>query len=244
MEILPIVTGLMIPPKDDLCEKIARADVVLQEYDVVAVSSKVVAIDEGRCTKKSESVGREVLAKREADAFIERAESPGGHTLITRMGSAFVGFSGVDPLGEYYVLWPSEPQKSAERLLSWLKKQYGISHLGLVITDSHSVPLRRGVIGFAIAWAGFQPLVDSGKTEDFFGGVTTGTTINLPDSLAAAANLVMGEGNEQTPLAIIRGAPYIQNPLPPRRGKEGAFEVLPEEDIYAPFFKQAPWKSY
>ncbi len=202
----------------------------------------MVAIDEGRCIKKNESGGREALAKREADAFIERTESTGGRTLITRMGSALVGFSGVDPLGEYYVLWPSEPQKSAERLLLWLKKHYSISHLGLIITDSHSVPLRRGVVGFAIAWAGFLPLVDSGKTEDFFGGITTGTTINLPDALAAAANLVMGEGNEQTPLAIIRGVPHLKNPLTPRPGKEGSFEVLPEEDIYAPLFSHAPWK--
>lgn len=243
MEILPIHLDVLAPPRADLFGAIRRSACAPQTYDVVAISSKAVAIDEGRCVRKKDVASREWLAKREADAYIERTESPGRHTLITRMGSAFVGFAGVDPLGDYYVLWPENPMQSAVRLLEWFKKTYGIEHLGIIITDSHSLPLRRGVVGFAVAWAGFPPLIDSGKTIDFFGGVTTGTTINLPDALAAAANLAMGEGNEQTPLAIIRGVSCLKHALPPRKGKEGEFEVPLEEDMYAPCIRYAPWKQ-
>lgn len=242
MHSIPITTKILQPPKDDLCVHLAQAVYTLREYDVIAISSKVVAIDEGRCIKKHDIESREVLAKREADAYIERSEVPGRRTLITRLGSALVGFSGVDPLGEYYILWPKDPQASARRLLAWFQKTSGIPNLGLIITDSHSMPLRRGTLGFAIGWAGFAPLVDSGKIKDFFGTASGGTLINLPDALAAAANLVMGEGNEQTPMAIIRDVPYLCAPTPPRTGKEGAFEVSLTEDIYAPLFSHAPWR--
>ena len=57
--------------------------------------------------------------------------------------------------------------------------------------------------------------------------------------LAAAAALAMGEANELTPLAVIRGVPYLDNPKP----SPDSFEVPLEKDLYAPFLKNKNWRK-
>jgi F420-0:gamma-glutamyl ligase len=141
----------------------------------------------------------------------------------------------------HYILWPHDPQKTAAELLEWFKKEFDITTLYLVITDSRSVMLRRGAMGCAIAWAGFEPLYYHAKEKDVFGKeVGDPYTTNLPDSIAAAAVLVMGEVAEQTPLAIVRGVPYLG-----RQNKSLGFtyELTVDEDIYAPFLKNVPWEE-
>lgn len=238
MEITPFKIGILVPPKDDLLSKIKDSELSLEEGDVIAVSSKVVSIWQGRCVLKSERT-KDDLTKEEAEMYLEREATPGSAVMHTITDGMLIPSSGIDPFGDYYVLWPREPQKTAEELLQWFKKTYGVQKLFLVITDSRSLPLRQGVTGFAVAWAGFEPLFDNRNRKDLLGNESGGSQVNLPDSLAAAAVLAMGEANEQTPLARIRNAPYLSEQKP----SDEPFEIPMDKDIFAPFLKNVSWKS-
>ena len=88
-----------------------------------------------------------------------------------------------------------------------LLEKYKIKKLGVLITDSRTMPLRMGVSGVALGYAGFYGIRNYVGTKDIFGRDFKFSRTNIADSLAATAVLVMGEGNEQQPLAIIEKAP-------------------------------------
>lgn len=242
MELTPIKIDTLIPPKDDLLSKVRASSLTLEEHDVIVISSKVVAIGEGRCIPK-EGTDIDALIQRESDQYLSRAETPGGYVMHTITNDILIPNAGIDPLGEYYVLWPEDPRKSAESLLAWFKETYEKEHLYLVLTDSRSVFLRRGVIGMAIAWAGFQPVYDNRMRLDMAGAPTSGSQTNLPDALAAAAVLVMGEANEGTPLVRIRNAPYVSASQEKKKEEGSSFTFPMEEDIFAPFMQNLPWQQ-
>ena len=77
----------------------------------------------------------------------------------------------------------------------------------MVITDSRSLPLRLGITGLALGYAGFQGLKDYRGTLDIFYRPFKFSRVNIADSLATAAILCMGEGSERQPLALIKDAP-------------------------------------
>jgi F420-0:gamma-glutamyl ligase len=241
MEVTPFKIDILKPPQDDLLSKIKSSSLTLQNGDVVAISSKVVAIHQGRCVPRGE-VDRDQLIKDESQFYLDRSETPGEFVMHTIINNTFIPNSGMDPFADYYVLWPEEPKQAAEDLLSWFKQEYKLEKLYLVLTDSHSVFLRRGVVGMAIAWAGFEPLYDNRLTNDLLGHKTRGSQTNLPDSLAASAVLVMGEANEQTPIVRIRNAPYVGEDRVARTDVFNSYEIKMEEDIFAPFMKVG-WKK-
>ncbi len=242
MEIESFKVETLLPPKDDLLAKIRASALTLNEHDVVAISSKVVAIGEGSVIPM-EGVVQDELIAQESDQYLERRETPGGFVMHTLKNGTLIPNAGIDPFAGHYVLWPRDPQNSADELLAWFKTEYGIEHLYLVITDSRSVVLRRGVVGIAIAWAGFEPIYDNRMRTDLLGNPSNGSQTNIPDALAAAAVYVMGEANEGTPLVRIRNAPYVQKTQTGRKKEFNTYTFSIEEDIFAPFLSRAPWKQ-
>lgn len=241
MEITPFKIEVLKPPKDDLLSKIKSSSLTLQEGDVIALSSKVVAIHQGRCVPYDRE-HKDELIKKEADLYLERDQVPGGWVMHTIKDGIFMPSSGIDPFAGYYVLWPEKLKQTADELLTWFKNEYRVSKLYFVMTDSRSVMLRRGVVGIAIAWAGFDPLFDNRVTTDLLGHASGGSQTNLPDSIAAAAVLAMGEQNEQTPLVRLRNVPYVGTKYEAHKDSATTFEVSMDEDIHAPFLKQN-WKK-
>ncbi len=239
MEVVSFTLEVLKPPKDDLLSKIKSSSLFLQEHDVVAISSKVVSIWQGRCILKTEK-SKDELTQQEAERYLERSETPGGAVMHTITNGVLIPSAGIDPFGDYYILWPEKPKETAEKLLEWFKETYRVKNLYLVITDSRSHPLRQGVVGFALSWAGFEPLFDNRNRKDLLGNESGGSQVNLPDSLAAAAVLAMGEANEQTPLVRMRDVPYIKDA---HKKNSEPFEISPEQDIFAPFLKNVPWKT-
>jgi F420-0:gamma-glutamyl ligase len=234
MEIISHRLDLLTPPRDDLLSKIKASALALKERDCIALASKVVAIHQGRCVAR-DPAKKDELVKQEADWYLDE---PAVHGVIhTIKNGTLIANAGIDPMGGYHILWPEKPKETAEELLSWFKQEYGIQELFLIIVDSRSVMLRQGAIGIALGWAGFSPLYDNRKRKDLFGFDTGGTQTDLPDALAAAAALQMGEANEQTPLAVIRNVPFLPNQKP----SPDAFEIAREDDIYAPLLK-GNWK--
>ena len=54
--------------------------------------------------------------------------------------------------------------------------------------------------------AGFQPIKDERGKQDLFGNPMAVTQVGVADSLAVCAQVVMGERDEATPFAVVRGA--------------------------------------
>lgn len=239
MQVTAIKTRIFLPPKDDLWDLLSTIK-SLKENSVVAVTSKVVSIGEGRCIPVQNTTKDEV-AIQEADLYLPRESSPGGWILHTIKNNMLVASSGVDESNgaEYLILWPKDPLLSAKRIRSFLRKKFNVKNLGIIITDSRLVPLRRGVVGIAIAYFGFNPIKDYRGTSDLFGRKFIMETSNLPDSLASAAVLVMGEGAESQPLAVISGIPNIEFTTK----TDNSLEIAEAEDMFYPFLSSVRWKK-
>lgn len=239
MELIPIRVRALRAPKDDLLAALARSRLSLREGDVVAISSKVVSIDEGRAVPV-EGTDRDALIEREAELFIRFPDNPHKKIFTVNQGG-LASSAGIDQSNGngHYILYPKDPFKSAKRLRACLMKNYKVRTLGVIITDSTSMPLRRGAVGFALAWDGFVPLKDYRKTKDLFGRAFRAEVANIADGLAAAAVVAMGEGNEGTPVVTIRGANVT---FGNRKTKEPLI-TAPEDDMYAPLLFRRPWRK-
>lgn len=245
MLIETVKTRILHPPKDDLLEAIANSDLKVRERDIIAVTSKVVAIWQGRCILQEKVADKDTLIKQEAELYLDRKNVPGNHVIFTIKANLLVPSSGIDASNAagYYILWPEKVMETARDLLAWFKKLYRVQELGVIITDSHSTPFRRGIVGIALGWAGFDPLYDYRQTVDLFGRMLKISQSNVADALATATVLVMGEGDEQTPLALVRDIPRIHFGDPSLGVGENSFVVPLREDIYAPFYTNISWKK-
>jgi coenzyme F420-0:L-glutamate ligase len=207
MQYIPFKTRVMQPPKDDLLAVLDGALREVKEGDIVAVSSKVVSIYEGNCLLASET-DKSALVLKEADLAIPRTywSSP-----LTITHSAFIGTAGIDESNAdgYYVLLPKDPFASAKNIHTYLRNRFNLKEVGVIITDSHSSPLRRGAFGVSIGWWGFHPTTNHVGKPDLFGRPFKIEVSNIADALAAGAGLVMGETDECQPVVVIRDTPNI-----------------------------------
>jgi F420-0:gamma-glutamyl ligase len=141
-------------------------------------------------------------------------------------------------------LWPRDPQRSANDLWRRLRKHSaGRARLGVVIADSGGIPLNWGVVGRGIAHCGFLALRDYVGTPDLYGRNLTMEKTNLVQSIAAAAVLEMGEGAEQTPVAVVEDVGRLQfQQREPTAAELSALRISLEDDAYAPILRSAPWQ--
>lgn len=65
--------------------------------------------------------------------------------------------------------------------------------------------MRYGSGGVAIACSGIPAVIDERGKHDLFGRELKVTRRAIADNLASAAELIMGESNEQIPAALVRG---------------------------------------
>lgn len=207
MQYLPIKTRIFQPPQYDLFAVLDEALDNIQEGDIIAISSKVVAIHEGNCLP-IEGVDKKMLVAQEAELSIPRTcwSSP-----LTVKHNAFIGTAGIDESNAdgHYILLPKNPFASAQRIHTYITKRFAVKDIGIVITDSHSAPLRRGAMGVAIGWWGFMPTINHVGKPDLFGRAFKIEVSNIVDALAAGAGIVMGETDECQPVVIIRGTPDV-----------------------------------
>lgn len=245
MNIKKIKTRKINPPKDSLEDLLAHIP-RLSEGDIVAISSKVISICEGRTIPLTE-ISHEDLVNKLADFKIEPITRSANDMILTQIGSLLVESAGVDisNANGFYVLLPSNPFKSAKIIWEHLKKRDKLRKLGVVITDSHSVPRRKGAVGFALASYGFKATNVYEDKRDVFGQKFRFTASDVADSLAAASVLVMGEGDERTPIAVISELENIQffrKALPLQVARRHSW-VHPRLDVYAPLLSSEVWKS-
>src|SRR3989344_3685329 len=182
----------------------------IAERSIVVVTSKIVAICEGR-TAKVAGTDKDRLIEQEAEYFLPKEENKWGFHLTITNG-IIIASSGIDESNGngQYILWPKNPQKSANMIREFLVSEYNLQEVGVVITDSRISPLRRGVTGVAIAHSGFLALKDYIGRPDIFGHNLKVTKANIADALATASVVMMGEGREQTPIGVITELPFVK----------------------------------
>lgn len=247
MLVNPITTRILQPPKDDLRFAIREAVLKIPEKSIIAVTSKVVSVHEGRCVTKEEFPDKDELIKKEAEQYLARNFTPYGWVMHTIKNHMFIPSAGVDESNGngYYILWPKDPKKSACELWEWARKEYGVREVGIVITDSHTIPMRRGVLGISLSHWGFAPVEDIRGEKDLFGREFAITTIDVADGLACAAVTVMGEGTAPIPLALISDVPFVRFITDPEKQEAASdFHDFPlDADLYGPFIKSVPWEK-
>jgi len=123
-------------------------------------------------------------------------------------------------------LLPEDSDASAEGIRRRLGELSG-KDAGIIISDSHGRPFRRGCVGVAIGVSGLTPLWDRRGQADLFGRKLASTEVALADLMASAALLAMGEADEGTPVVLVRGAPRLS-------GGGSAKDLLrpKEEDLF------------
>lgn len=242
MNVTPIKTHTITPADTNLFNILDQYFPTLAEKSVVAITSKIVAICEGRVVKVG-TIDKDALIKEEAQYYLPRSSSKYNVSLTITRGH-LVATAGIDESNANgsYILWPKNPQEAANRIRGYLKKKWGIREIGVIITDSRTVPLRWGVTGMAIAYSGFHPLKDYVATEDLFGRKFAFEKTHIADSLATSATVVMGEGAEQTPIAIIEDVPFVAfTNRNPTEAELESLKIAIEDDIYAPLLKSVAW---
>jgi len=203
----------------------------LPNKSVVVITSKIVALAEKRTAIVENTMTKERLIRAESDFTI-----PTKYVWLTIKDGMVMASAGIDESNANgkLILLPKDSFKIARFLRHKLLKHYGIKHLGILITDSRTMPLRAGITGVALGYAGFCGIKDYRGTSDIFGRKFKFSRTDVADSLAAAAVFVMGEGNEQQPLAIIKKIPIeFCNKI---NHKELHIDI--QDDMYRPLFSK------
>ena len=226
MEIIPIKTRIF-RENESLLKFIEDHLSILKEGDVVVITSKIVALAQGRTAEISDKEG---VIKRESDLVIKTK-----WCYLAKKDGDWLPNVGVDEsnASDKIILLPSKPYQVARNLWQSLKQIYHLKKLGVILTDTRSRPLRTGTTGITLAYTGFLGFKDYRGKKDLFGRKLKYTQSNLVDALAIAGVAVMGEGEEQIPLALIHGAPIKYSDRFPD-SKELLMD--PRRDLYRPIF--------
>lgn len=233
MQLIPIKTRAFVPPKDDIYNLLNEYLPKLREGDILIVTSKIVSIHQGRCMAVSKNINKRQLALEEADLYLPGANK---YSFLTIKNHAIISSAGVDTSNgkNHYILPPKNPALAARQICNYLKKKFKLKNLAVVITDSHSIPLRHGTVGISIGFYGLNPLRDFSGQKSVFGARLKTSRSNVVDALAAAATLLMGEGGDRIPLVLARGLDVAEF-----TNKSSGRKLFPSEkdDMYAPLLK-------
>ncbi len=220
----------------------------VRDNSIVVVTSKIISICEGSILKIGEDEREQIkekLIQENSQFYLPRASSKYNisFTITNNILSASAGIDESNGNG-FYILWPKNAQESANKIREYLSRKFGLHNLGVVITDSKTTPLRWGVTGIALAHSGFLALNDYIGKPDLFGRPFVYEKLNIADSIASAAVLEMGEGSEQTPLAVVEKMKNVE--FQDRNPSESELENLKikiDDDLFAPFLKNADWQK-
>ncbi|ELZ04841.1 coenzyme F420-0:L-glutamate ligase [Natrialba asiatica] len=224
MELTPVADLPEIRPGDDIADLVAdRAGDTLAEGDVLTVASTIVSKAEGRTADLDDypvSGRAHELADRIGDLTGEEKDPRFAQAVLeestellidapfllteTRFGHICVN-AGIDRSNvpdHDLLLLPKRPTESAERIRSGLADR-GYENVAVVVTDTCGRPFRHGQRGVAIGWDGLPASRDWRGERDRDGRELGVTVQSVVDELAAAANLVTGEGAGGTPAVVV-----------------------------------------
>ena len=212
---------------DDLAALIAdaleAAGEILEPGDLIVAAQKIVSKAEGRYIQLADiKPGKEAIewaAKTEKDPRLVQAILDETETVLRWrpnllvvehkrgwvMANAGADQSNIEGAeGERVLMLPLDPDAAAAGIRSGLEHRYGVP-VGVIIADSVGRAWRVGTVGLALGASGVRVMADIRGELDRQGRELKVSIVGAGDEVAAAANLLIGEAAEGTPVAIVRG---------------------------------------
>ena len=216
----------LIEPGDDLNEIILKSisdnNMSLEDGDIIVIAQKIIsksenryinlddvipsqdALDLGEELNRDPAFIQSILDESKAIISTEKNVIIVEHNLGFIHINAGIDRSNIPQDKNLVLLLPTDPSNSAAIIQSFISQSLNIN-ISVVITDSMSRPYRSGVTNFALASANMQSLIDLKGETDIYGNTLKSTEIAIADELAAAAGLLMGQGDELKPVILIKG---------------------------------------
>ena len=228
---------------NEITKTLSENGVLLENGDVIVISSKYIASSQGRIldidkvtiSENANHVSKKYkmdpkfveIVLRESDKIF------GGISgfIITSSDNILAPNAGIDKSnsnGTRLILYPENPYQIAEILKRKIFFDYSV-HIGIIITDSRLMPARVGTVGVAIACSGLEPVKDLRGQHDLDGNPLKVTFQATADNLASIANHKMGEGSESQPIAIVRDS---ECELTSRKIEPTEMSISHEECVY------------
>lgn len=216
-----------VRPGDDLAaivgDAIAASDRPLAAGDVIVVAQKIVSKAESRYVDLADvAPGAEALAWAEKTGkdprLVEVILGESSSVLRWRpnllvvehkrgwvMANAGADQSNIEgEEGARVLLLPIDPDASAAGLKQALDARFG-GPVGVIVADSVGRAWRIGTVGLALGAAGVRTVHDIRGELDRQGRELKVSIVGIGDEIAAAANLLIGEAAEGTPVVVVRG---------------------------------------
>ncbi|MBS7647153.1 MAG: coenzyme F420-0:L-glutamate ligase [Candidatus Bathyarchaeia archaeon] len=240
----------LIKPGDNLAkiivETAGKNGVKIEDGDVIVVAQKVFSKAEGRVVRLQDinpSEKAEEIAKKTGrnPKFVElvlretrKLLKVSAETLLVEDKRGLVCINaGIDKSNiegfDAYALLPENPDASAERCREEIKRLTG-KDVAVVICDTYSRPFRRGQVNFAIGVSGVKPLKDYRGKQDLFGYILKVKNVAVVDEIAAAAELLMGQATEATPVVVFKGLQNLVEYC--EKSSIRGLQITREEDLF------------
>lgn len=206
------IADRVIETAEKTCGGFEDGDIlVLAETAVATSEGNVIRLDGITPSPRAEELAeRYRIDPRTAEVVIRESDEVVGGIpgfLLCMKGGTLLPNAGVDasnaPPGCVTPL-PADPDQSALTIKEAIETKTGV-RIGVIVADSRTHAMRLGCSGVAIGSAGIPSVIDDRGRNDLFGRQLEVTKRAVADNIASAAELVMGEADECTPAAIIRG---------------------------------------
>jgi coenzyme F420-0:L-glutamate ligase len=205
-------TDRIITAAISACGGFADGDIlVLAETAVATAEGNVIRLDTVTPTPRAHELAKRYhMDPRTVEVVLSESDSivggiP-GFLLCMKQGTLLPN-AGVDasnaPPGCLVPL-PKDPNQSAVRIKEEIAHRCH-TRVGVIVADSRTHAMRLGCSGVAIGCAGITSVIDDRGRSDLFGRKLEVTKRAVADNIASAAELVMGEADECTPAALVRG---------------------------------------
>ena len=206
------ITERVVAAAQETCNGFEDEDIlVLAETAVATSEGNVVDLSFVTPSKRAMELAEQYhMDPRTAEVVLRESDSVVGGIpgfLLCMKNGTLLPNAGVDasnaPPGCVTPL-PADPDKSALAIKEAIKNLTGKT-IGVIIADSRTHAMRLGCSGVAIGAAGITAVINDCGRCDLFGRKLEVTKRAVADNIASAAELVMGEADECTPAAIVRG---------------------------------------
>jgi coenzyme F420-0:L-glutamate ligase/coenzyme F420-1:gamma-L-glutamate ligase len=226
VSVLPVRGIPEVAPGADLAALVlgglAASGVVLQAWDVVVVTHKVVSKAEGQLVSLESVVpsshAESLAVQTDNDPRLVEVILGQSVRVLTALpgvlicetvhglvcANAGVDRSNIAVGGSVVTLLPADPDASAVALRSAFVAACSDEPLGVVICDTFGRPFREAGVNVAIGVAGMPAVTDYRGLPDTAGYVMRGSALATADEIASAAELVMGK-TDDIPVAVVRG---------------------------------------
>jgi len=125
----------------------------LHEESVLVITSKIVALAESRTFQTDSPEEKLEFVKQESDWYTRTK-----YVHLTMRDGMPMANSGIDESNGNgkCIMLPENCYNSAEYIRNELRNIFGIKRLGVIVTDSRTIPFRNGTTGISLGHAGFE----------------------------------------------------------------------------------------